>query len=379
MCGRWYFVESWGNKNSDDQVYITDDGSNVYVNNVAGGNGICSLTLETVDSDYYFPCHGDLNGTSFNYTCSNCYNSPGTIYNKYPHLNTQHYHYVAGNLISNQQFGEGTYMELKFRLPPYSHQNVKGIQENFWLFRMNGNIYCNPSPNACYEEIDVFEVDNKNAYRFSPTMRVGGILGVDSSHCNSGSTQDVFWKGISKPFDYNVSNFSDSAYRIVGLEWHREKMNIYLDGELIRSMGIQEQLDFFGVPYLCPMNVYLTLSSTGFYESSPSDKDTIDFSNQVPYKMEIDYFKVYQLNPVASVYSSLCGAGTFNSATWAHFNNEVQDSITFGTTSSCTWVVPPTSAPQPRYVFRAKDYIELGPGFETNTNSAEVYLDVSKK
>ena len=338
LSNKWHFMENWGNKYADKDLktfpisYYQGNGDDIEVN-----NGICEIYAKYKPNNYQWPC-------------SNCW----TATNEYHYFN-----YTNGCLIRNTQTRFG-YYEIKIRLPYYPNEREKtnGVAPSFWFF---GEMNQQGTPDYAYGEIDVFEqIDLSNAkpnvkpYVFGPTIHYSKY---DNCNCHTQlerydkigwNTQDE----VDPPLNYHV-DFSDGNFHIIGFEWQKEYISIYVDGVERSSVNFKQD-------QLLSMNAYLDIA---FFNDINKYLYTV-----FPFKYEVDYFRYYQLNNHSDL-SLFINQSNYDNTTLGFTKRK---NITIGGSYSTAKVNTGS-----QLILRADDFILLDEGFEVD-ESTYIYLQVNE-
>lgn len=322
-------------------------------------------------------------------------NIPGTT-------TTWNYNYTTGMLKSKSRIKFG-YFEIRFKLE--SENTV--VSPNFWLYSGSDA----SSSHQYYSEIDGFEVKScdPNRIPMNAYFKSSDLTPPQNNYYRlpkQGNPLPIPYLG---PRDYYNPNFSlFGNWNVFGIEWLPERVNYYLNGNLINSFD--EWCDFSDNPFgpqpsPCVTNVKLidaALQFGGYQTGNPNndiglnilidvnlhDYDKIDCISPAPCPScitnssliecnrgsnwicdpkppnpfptigdenhyEIDYVRVYSLECNPTSFS--CNSGF----TWP---TEIRSIIKY---NSPNCLVPSNS----EYAIRAVEYIEINDGFEIPLNT----------
>lgn len=281
-----------------------------------------SVKLQVKREDYTtsYIHHYDTTANCSSISCPSwaCYND--TCF--YPVDSSATFKYTSARLWSKKKFKYG-YFEIQVKLPdqPTSPSTYKGISTNFWLYNADNTV--------AWSELDVYEIKCN-----------GNILTNNVHFQKSGSTTPY-----TNYFD-NVPSLSfNNQYKTFALNWTPDKMEFYMDGVLLRT-NTQKCDSLISMPIYIDMNI----DQNQFCER-------VDTVNTVlPYNVEVDYIKVYQLKTDCNTAKTYCN----NIATHDY---KTYQSITLDG-GTCTDVLNN----KPNESFTASDYILFNQGFEAGSN-----------
>ena len=296
---------------SEPQLYLADQ---IWT---GGGN----LIIECNN----IPIECPTNPPTYNWVCDTC-------------IKGKTYKYRSGLIWTensyNTQFG---YIEARMKLPWRRAGNKTwGLFPAFWTM-------LNVSPGTTASEIDIFEMF-AGEYNEPNTLNTcihrcykGNIPPHAYPNCNNGDQ--------SRP--QTLSNFNYTSYHTYAIEWNKDRLVWYVDGNVIRTTTNHLIID----PIRIILNLSIQPESKYHPPTSPTFKEY----------MYVDYVKVYNLKcDKLTVVNEISNFNTYNYA--------VKKSISL----SGTTTIPKNS----NITLRATDFIELKAGFFIDTNR-ELYLDVT--
>ncbi len=192
----------------------------------------------------------------------------GRLYIKFQKENGK---YTGGGIISKELFGYG-YYETKCTL----FAEGGGLHSAFWLMGGSGDGQSLPKENLVFE-IDGFEFDSNKPceLQYNINYKVGKSYGL-----------------IHKQ---SVTSLSKREF-VIGFEWLADRVNWYLDGELVYTVTDKEE-----PLYYAQQAVWLTALANTTLSGSINDA-------QLPTYTSFDYFRYYAL-PQKDV--NLVGASEF--------------------------------------------------------------------
>ena len=203
-------------------------------------------------------------------------------------------------LYSRKMFKYG-YFETRFKLPvePSSPTTHQGFGPNLWLYRADS------SQNNYWSEIDVFEV-----CAFHPNK--GSNWTTTNVHYSDQDTSKIHPTHAKE-----IGNIASNVWHKASVWWTPEFINIYFNDSLINSVeGIPE------IPVDSLVESFLFVDI-----NAPTANYCVNFDsiNTVfPYKYEIDYIRVYQLNQYCDSTVTICNLSVQT------FESGLYESITFG-------------------------------------------------
>lgn len=218
------------------------------------------------------------------------------------HIDTLMFNYTTAMLYSKFEFRYG-YFEIKFRLPPIPSipKTYRGHGGSFWLYSGAYNYW---------SEIDVFEINANNNYCYSRGTRYW----ADGNNLQT-KHDDGGW-----PSQSNNCDFSPNTWHTAAVNWTSSGMEFYYDGILKWiSNNYPDSLSQMPIIINCGGNVVPVQNYCTPFDESGAD------STQFPYKLEIDYVRVYQPKKDCNTDVSL---SSFNPVT---YSNMLHKSLTMGT------------------------------------------------
>lgn len=268
--------------------------------------------------------------------------------------NSRSFNYTMPLMIKSVSDFKYGFFEIRCKLPDLATGETNmGIGAAFWLLDCNPN-NCppnNPPYSNCYGEIDVLEFQNGSK---DPMLTQQDQLYTLCSHYRSCSSTCGDESRSLVPYPANrfgKVTFPGNTYRKFAAAWYPDKIEFYMDDNLISSVN-NNQNNMRALKILLDLNV-----QTG---GENFDTDASDgFATKVPYSYDIDYIKVYQFD-----YSDCMNLVSFFPASFASPGNKIKYDIGVGGIGE-TYVVPAASS----ISLKASNTITMEEGFEVGANA----------
>lgn len=238
-----------------------------------------------------------------------------------PDVDTATFKYTSARLWSKKKFKYG-YFEIRVKLPdqPTSPATYQGISTNFWLFDANNMVD--------WSELDIYEI------------KCNGNISGNNIHFRTRGDSMKF----TDPAPHIAVTFNNQ-YKTFAVNWTPDKIEFYMNDSLMRTSFLKPD-SLISMPIYIDMNI----DQNQFCER-------VDTVNTVlPYHVEVDYIKVYQLKTDCNTAKTYCN-------TIATHDYKTYQSITLDG-GSCTDVLNN----KPNESFTASDYILFDQGFEAGSN-----------
>lgn len=267
--------------------------------------------------------------------------------------NLRTYYYSSSNIWTKFEVPEGKF-EARIKIP-----KGKGFFPAFWLYSDNP-----------WDEIDIFEFN-------TPT----DILG----HYDPSKLSKVHHMNIHHDFDHNGKSddcsdkytgvdFSQD-YHIFGLEWEKDKIIWYVDGNVVRNY--YRFTDISGSPaFVCDIypNMYLR---NQIYIYKPmaimlnlavqTGTNAPDGLTPFPSQMEVDWLRYYKKMPCGAV--NLTNANTSNYLVSGSDYNLISGTYV---NVNCTYTIQA----EKHLTMVARDSIDILPGFNVASGSrTDIFID----